>query len=81
MFALWGEYMGSSEHFLYCELNGERIADPSSFGDASLETLDIHQTTIHDKSDDSGIFDLTGRRLNGAPRHGVYIRNGRKYVK
>lgn len=80
MFALWGEYMGSSEHFLYCELNGERIADQSSFGDASLETLDIHQTTIHDKSDNSEIFDLTGRRLNGVPSHEVYICNGKKIV-
>ena len=30
---------------------------------------------------DQGIYDMQGRRLNGAPSHGVYIRNGRKYVK
>lgn len=80
MFDIWPSFAASVK-FLYCELNGERIADQSSFGDASLETLDIHQTTTRDKDDDSEIFDLTGRRLNGVPSHGVYIRNGRKYVK
>lgn len=81
MYRLWHEVTAASELFLYCELNGERIADQSSFGDAALESLDIHQATTCDKDDDSEIFDLTGCRLNGVPSHGVYIRNGRKYVK
>ena len=28
-----------------------------------------------------GIFDLTGRRLDCEPQHGVFIRDGRKVVK
>jgi hypothetical protein len=30
---------------------------------------------------DGKIFDLQGRELNSTPRQGVYIKNGRKYVK
>lgn len=32
-------------------------------------------------SDASVLFDLQGRRLNAEPKHGVYIRNGKKVVK
>lgn len=81
MFSVWHVVTAASERFLYCELNGERIADQSSFGDAALESLDIQSPTSHGKSNDTDVFDLTGRRLNGVPNHGFYIRNGRKYVK
>lgn len=27
------------------------------------------------------LFDLQGRRINGVPSHGIYIRNGKKFVK
>ena len=30
---------------------------------------------------DGKIYDLQGRELNKAPQQGVYIKNGRKYVK
>ena len=29
----------------------------------------------------SGIYDLQGRKMNVAPAHGIYIKNGKKYVK
>ena len=29
----------------------------------------------------SGIYDLQGRKMNVAPTHGIYIKNGKKYVK
>ena len=29
----------------------------------------------------SSLFDLHGRRLSTPPSHGIYIRNGRKYIK
>ena len=32
------------------------------------------------KTIDNTFFDMQGRRLNGQPRHGLYIRDGRKYV-
>ncbi len=79
MFSVWHEVRAASERFLYCELNGERIADQSSFGDAALETLDICETISTNKDDDS-VYDLAGHRLSGIPDHGVYIRNGKKLV-
>lgn len=40
---------------------------------------------LHVVSDDDaargGIYDLQGRRLASEPQHGVYIKNGKKYVK
>ena len=30
---------------------------------------------------DTSIYDLTGRRFSSIPSHGVYIKNGRKYVR
>ena len=78
MFDIWPAFAASVK-FLYCELNGERIADLSSFGDAAQETSVIHQTTCLDK-DDNSVYDLAGRRLSGIPDHGVYIRNGKKLV-
>jgi hypothetical protein len=79
MFDIWPSFAASVK-FLYCELNGERIADQSSFGDAALETLEIHQTTSHNKDDDSKVFDMTGRCLRDIPRNGVYIKNKKKFV-
>ena len=30
---------------------------------------------------DGGIYDLQGRKLSKEPTHGIYIKNGKKYVK
>ena len=42
---------------------------------------DIHVVTEKATSVREGIFDLQGRRLNGEPTNGIYIKNGVKYVK
>lgn len=44
---------------------------------------DLHVTTDSDKADglSQGIYDLQGRKLDKEPRRGVYIMNGRKYVR
>ncbi len=34
-----------------------------------------------DKAVDNRIFDLQGRELQNVPEHGIYIQNGKKYVK
>ncbi len=34
-----------------------------------------------DKNVDNRIFDLQGRELQSVPEHGIYIQNGKKYVK
>lgn len=38
-------------------------------------------STIATDDVDSRIFDLQGRELQSAPEHGIYIQNGKKYVK
>lgn len=42
---------------------------------------DIHVISDEDESGKQGIFDLQGRQLNAEPTHGIYIKNGKKYVK
>ncbi|MBQ2001680.1 MAG: hypothetical protein II240_00070, partial [Bacteroidaceae bacterium] len=36
---------------------------------------------ITDRRTDNAIYDLMGRRLNGVPAKGIYIQNGKKYVR
>lgn len=42
---------------------------------------DIHVINDEGESGKQGIFDLQGRQLNAEPTHGIYIKNGKKYVK
>lgn len=46
-------------------------------GDATA----ISATDRPDSADTEAVYDLQGRRLQQEPLHGVYIKNGRKYVK
>ena len=46
---------------------------PSSF--TSISTINT------DDKVDGRIFDLQGRELQSAPEHGIYIQNGKKYIK
>ena len=39
------------------------------------------KTVGSNRSSDSGIYDLQGRRLNSKSQHGIYIKNKKKYVK
>lgn len=41
----------------------------------------IHVITDGNASANQGIYDLQGRRLSAEPAHGIYIKNGKKYVK
>ena len=79
MFDIWPSFAASVE-FMYCELNGERIADQSSFGNAALETSDVRQYKSIIEFESRATYDLQGRRVSGTPRPGIYIRNGRKVV-
>lgn len=61
MFDFWVvPHAGASERFLYCELNGERIADQSSFGDAALENFGLEEPVPGDVDGDGivGISDV-----------------------
>ena len=42
---------------------------------------DIHVVSDEYAQSKQGIYDLQGRKLNQEPTHGIYIKNGKKYVK
>ena len=42
---------------------------------------DIHVVSDEGENGKQGIFDLQGRKLDAEPTHGIYIKNGKKYVK
>ena len=49
-------------------------------GDVVKEYTAINSITV-DQPTDNRIFDLQGRELQSVPEHGIYIQNGKKYVK
>ena len=55
-----------------CIENGEILYD-------SGEANGVPSATVQDRQD-APCFNLQGRRLNGVPQRGMYIRDGRKYV-
>ena len=67
---------GNSWNFVSCQLG-----DVVLFEQKDLSTLVVRTPTFNDTKTPSAIYDLQGRRLNGEPRSGVYIRDGKKYVK
>jgi hypothetical protein len=75
MFSLWPP----GGVFVSCEIDGNQVADQSSFGPAALMT-EI-QNISPDTSASNTIHDLQGRLLKGTPQKGIYIKNGRKMVK
>ncbi len=48
----------------------------SGIKDLHDDTLDCRRTSNHPNT----IYDLQGRRMNGVPAKGIYIRNGKKYI-
>ena len=78
MFDLWPSF-AASVRLKSCELNGEIIADQSSFGDAALQLSGIQEITTS-LSQPPALYDLHGRRVSGTPRRGIYICDGRKFL-
>ena len=51
-------------------------------GEFEVQTTGIEEITYNNKVKvRTDIFNLQGRRLNAEPKHGVYIKNGKKVVK
>ncbi len=50
-------------------------------GTVSEPVIEGISTINTDKAVDNRIFDLQGRELQSVPEHGIYIQNGKKYVK
>ena len=75
-FPFWWEAIGSSSLLLSC-YDGDKCI----FSVEDLNQITNIQPNITNCSSDirQEIHDLQGRRLNGAPHKGIYIKNGRKY--
>ena len=66
--------------FVRCEKGGDLLYDSDDFFN-QLATS-IYQIDQGNQGTSSGkLYDLQGRRLDHEPQHGVFIRDGRKYVK
>ena len=57
--------------------NGGAILDATLKVDKTVGIKGIEETG----NSNDAYYDLSGRRLNNAPQHGVYIKNGKKFVK
>ena len=49
--------------------------------DPDHETVKVNGINNHPASPSAPVYDLQGRRIQGEPQKGVYLRNGRKYVR
>ena len=66
----------SKSHFQ----NGSSVKGSFVFGDFEGEADGIN-AVVAPKQKTAGIYDLSGRRVNGNAQHGLYIINGKKVVK
>ena len=66
-------YAGNYCHIISCELNGKILYQNSYY-------TGINNIRTNSKTS-SQIFDLSGRRLNSVPEKGMYIKNGRKWLR
>ena len=89
----WLEGIGSSEGFEYniqkntpgntIKIGSVYLGDKCLFlaeDDKPSGIEDITTNTTNSRTDNA-IYDLMGRRLNGVPAKGIYIQNGKKYVR
>jgi len=64
----------------YLMLSDIEAADLSNMTVVFTDTDGIEYVSTPSAADDA-LYDLQGRKLNSVPQHGVYIKNGKKYVK
>lgn len=76
------ELLGNYYSFQSCMLNGQMLYDNTVFyADAVHADIRANQEVQARRWHSVQRYDLQGRRLNAQPSHGVYIRDGRKYVR
>ena len=71
---------GDLRYFEACYEDGKCIFTVGDFQKSGINT-NIKSAIIKQRQVSNTLFDLQGRRLNAEPKHGVYIRNGKKVVK
>ena len=74
--ALLCTYSGAKQTFVEC-----RDKDNILYENPDAKTLDNECIQIKRPSNSISLFDLQGRRINGQPQKGMYIQNGKKFVK
>ena len=50
-------------------------------GATGIEDIHVNTESGADASGNTGIYDLQGRKINSEPTKGMYIKNGKKYIK
>ena len=80
VFTWWWTAIGLPHLLVDCYQEDQKLF---SCEDVSLQQIaDVRSLSIvNGQHSASAVYDLQGRRLNGEPRSGVYIRDGKKYVK
>lgn len=68
---------------LYCKCENKMFFFNKDFDTQQISEVEQvrHTPTTSSKRKDSPLYDLQGRRINGQPAKGMYIQNGRKFVK
>lgn len=87
--ASWVEGIGDVNDIFFQTIPLELICGPvfvleeCSVGDEILYHYDLSGITAPklDATDKAAIYDLSGRRLQAIPQRGVYIVNGKKYIR
>ena len=79
--SVWGGTVtGASERFHSCELNGEVIADQSSFGDAALQTAGMEEVIKMEKPIQDTFYNLEGQVVSHPIPGHIYIQGRKKCV-
>ena len=68
-------------YMLNCKINNTILFGYPDFYDAETMVPVSHTCYNNSEEDDSQGFVLQGRRLQGEPKHGVYIQNGKKVMR
>ena len=78
-------YTGGFISLVNCKVNDQIIFDPNEFyKSAEIVTgivLPSDEEIVNGKSSNGKWFDLHGRKLSGKPARGIYIEDGKKFVK
>ena len=76
----FGSFMSDYLRFVACYEDGECIFDASDFNKPGIDTeIKVVESNRHTGT--NIFYDLQGRRIQGEPQHGVYIRNGKKVMR
>lgn len=68
--------------FSSCEENGKIIFREGDIGKPAVDYTNVEAPhATRQSSQTLGLFDLQGRRLNALPAKGLYVKDGKKYVK